>query len=330
VTLRIGTRGSALAMSQAGMVARQISEQTGMPTELVPITTAGDTSNAPVARLGVGVFVSALREALVDKEVDLAVHSYKDLPTAPDDRLQVVAVPPRVDPRDALVTPQGRGLADLPPGARVGTGAPRRIAQLHALGRGLVPVPVRGNVDSRLARVTSGELDALLLASAGLIRLGRADVITETLDPAVLLPAPAQGALAVECRADDQYLLETLAALDHLPSRAAVVAERTMLATLEAGCSAPVAGYAELTPTGAFRLTGAVIALDGTRSIRHSRIIAAPGTGPELIDVARRLGEELAADLLAAGAQTIMAARGPGGAEPTRSTGEHSRSDDDS
>ena len=328
MTLRIGTRGSALAMSQAGMVARQISEQTGMPTELVPITTAGDTSNAPVARLGVGVFVSALREALVDKEVDLAVHSYKDLPTAPDDRLQVVAVPPRVDPRDALVTPQGRGLADLPPGARVGTGAPRRIAQLHALGtRAGTGAGQRGSAG------WPGDVqgtDALLLASAGLNLVGRADVITETLDPAVLLPAPRRGALAVECRADDQYLLE-IAGGARPPTQLSRGSGRAdHAATLEAGCSAPVAGYAELTPTGAFRLTGAVIALDGTRSIRHSRIIAAPGTGPELIDVARRLGEELAADLLAAGAQTIMAARGPGGAEPTRSTGEHSRSDDDS
>lgn len=312
MTIRVGTRGSALAMTQAGTVARRITELTGVPTELVPITTAGDTSNAPVARIGVGVFVSALREALVDKEIDVAVHSYKDMPTAEDDRLSVVAVPPRVDPRDALVTRDGTRLSELPEGARIGTGAPRRIAQLQLLGLGLKPIPVRGNVDSRLDRVSSGELDGLLLASAGLIRLGRAEVITERLDPAVMLPAPAQGALAVECRADDHHLLETLPALDHAPSRAAVVAERTLLATLEAGCSAPVAGFAELTRDGRLRLTAAVVSVDGSRAVRHSRAISRPST-EELVDVAQALGQELAAELLEAGARTIMAADGPGG-----------------
>ncbi|MPZ26311.1 MAG: hydroxymethylbilane synthase, partial [Micromonosporaceae bacterium] len=198
--VRLGTRGSALALTQARAVADALTVATGVPVELVTVATAGDRSTAPVAQLGVGVFVSALRDALAAKEIDVAVHSYKDLPTAPADGLGVAAVPERADPRDALVARDRLRLAELPAGARVGTGAPRRVAQLRALGRGLEPVPVRGNVDTRLRRVADGDLDALVLARAGLDRLGRGAEITETLDPAVLLPAPAQGALAVECR----------------------------------------------------------------------------------------------------------------------------------
>jgi hydroxymethylbilane synthase len=254
-----------------------------------------------VAQLGVGVFVSALREALVAKEIDIAVHSYKDLPTAPAEGLVIAAVPLRADPRDVLVARDGMTLADLGPGARIGTGAVRRIAQLHAAGRGWEPVPIRGNVDTRLRKVAEGELDAVIIARAGIARLGRADEITETLDPLVMLPAPAQGALAVECRIDDVETAERLAVLDDEYSRAAVVAERALLATLEAGCSAPVAALAEVAEGDdgpEIYLRGGVFSPDGTNTIRLSR------TGT-LADPAE-VGRALARDLRAEGADQLM------------------------
>ncbi|WLS47487.1 hydroxymethylbilane synthase [Micromonospora profundi] len=305
--LRLGTRGSALAMAQSGQVAEALTAATGRPVELVEVLTAGDQSNAPVHRLGVGVFVSALRDALTARTIDFAVHSYKDLPTASDGGLLVAAVPPRQDPRDALIARDGRTLTELAPGATVGTGALRRIAQLNALGLQLEVTPIRGNVDTRLARVLGpdADLDAVVLARAGLARLDRADVITETLDPMLMLPAPAQGALAVECRADDQDLIELLALLDHAPSHAAVTAERALLATLEAGCSAPVAAYAELAEgdTGdEIYLRGAVISPDGTRDLRLSRT----GTPAD----AAEIGKALAAELLELGADSILGHEG--------------------
>ncbi|SCL63754.1 hydroxymethylbilane synthase [Micromonospora citrea] len=317
--LRLGTRGSKLAMAQSGHVAEALTAATGRPVELVEVVTAGDRSSAPVHRLGVGVFVSALRDALTAGTIDFAVHSYKDLPTAAAPGLHVAAVPPRQDPRDALVARDGRTLAELPPGAGVGTGALRRVAQLHALGMQLQVTPIRGNVDSRLARVLGPEadLDAVVLARAGLARLGRTDVITETLDPMLMLPAPAQGALAVECRVDDTDMVELLAVLDHAPSRAAVVAERALLATLEAGCSAPVAAYAVIAegePTGSnaegdageeIYLRGAVISPDGTRDIRLSRT----GTPAD----AAEIGKALAAELLDLGADSILGQEGHAG-----------------
>ncbi|MEU1749954.1 hydroxymethylbilane synthase [Micromonospora arida] len=305
--LRLGTRGSALAMAQSGQVAEAVTAATGRHVELVEVVTAGDRSNAPVHRLGVGVFVSALRDALTAGTIDFAVHSYKDLPTAAAGGLHIAAVPARQDPRDALVARDGRTLAELPPGATVGTGALRRIAQLHALGLQLEVTPIRGNVDTRLGRVLGPEadLDAVVLARAGLARLGRLDVITESLDPMLMLPAPAQGALAVECRVDDQDLVELLAVLDHAPSRAAVTAERAFLATLEAGCSAPVAAYAELAEgeTGdEIYLRGAVISPDGTRDLRLSRT----GTPAD----AAEIGKALAAELLDLGADSILGHEG--------------------
>ncbi|MEU1605873.1 hydroxymethylbilane synthase [Micromonospora matsumotoense] len=308
--LRLGTRGSALAMAQSGHVAEAITAATGRAVELVEVVTAGDRSSAPVQRLGVGVFVSALRDALTARTIDLAVHSYKDLPTAGASGLHIAAVPPRQDPRDALVATGGRTLAELPPGAVVGTGALRRIAQLHALGLQLEVTPIRGNVDTRLGRVfgPDADLDAVVLARAGLARLGRTDVITETLDPMLMLPAPAQGALAVECRADDSDLVELLAVLDHAPSRAAVIAERALLATLEAGCSAPVAAYAELAEGDAgdeIYLRGAVISPDGSRDIRLSRT----GTPAD----AAEIGKALAAELLELGADSILGHEGSTG-----------------
>jgi len=288
-------------LAQSGLVADALTAATGRPVELVEIVTAGDRSAAPVAQLGVGVFVSALREALIAKEIDFAVHSYKDLPTAPAEGLVIAAVPLRADPRDALVARADATLADLGTGARIGTGAVRRIAQLHAARRGWEPVPIRGNVDTRLRKVADGELDAVILARAGIARLGRADEITETLDPLVMLPAPAQGALAVECRIDDAETIEKLALLDDEYSRAAVVAERALLATLEAGCSAPVAALAEVAEGDdgpEIYLRGAVFSPDGTNTIRLSR------TGT-LADPAE-VGRALARDLRAEGADQLM------------------------
>jgi hydroxymethylbilane synthase len=301
--LRLGTRGSALARAQSTYVADAFRAATGRPVELVEIVTAGDRSTAPVAQLGVGVFVSALRDALIANEIDFAVHSYKDLPTAAPGGLHIAAVPAREDPRDALVARDGLALAELPDGAVVGTGAVRRIAQLNALRLPLSVTPIRGNVDTRIGRVLgpSADLHAVVLARAGLLRLGRADAITETLDPMLMLPAPAQGALAVECRLDDHDLVELLATLDHAPTRAAVTAERALLATLEAGCSAPVAAYAELAEGedgDEIYLRGAVISPDGSRAVRLSRT----GTPAD----AAEIGKALAADLLDNGADTLF------------------------
>ncbi|HTZ28679.1 MAG TPA: hydroxymethylbilane synthase, partial [Streptosporangiaceae bacterium] len=243
--LRLGTRKSPMAIVQSQHVARLISERTGREVELVGITTFGDVSRAQIAQIGgTGVFVSGLRTALLQGDVDVAVHSLKDLPTAQPEGIVLAAVPARDDPRDALAAHDGAKLADLPPGATIGTGAPRRAAQLLLLRPDLRPVPVRGNANTRLGRVTSGEVDAVVLAYAGLARIGRLDAVTQIFDPDEMLPAPGQGALAVECRSDRPDLADLLAAVDDPATHAATTAERTLLAALEAGCSAPVGGYA--------------------------------------------------------------------------------------
>lgn len=246
--IRLGTRPSALALAQSGMVADRL-RAAGREVELVEVRTPGDRSSAPVAQLGVGVFVSALRDALARGEVDVAVHSYKDLPSAPDPRLVLAAVPPREDPRDALVARDGLVLGELRPGSRVGTGSPRRIAQLTALGLGLELVPIRGNVDTRIGKVASGELDAVVVAAAGLRRLGRIAEATELIDPLQVLPAPAQGALAVECRhgePDAELAAFLRATLDDELARATVTAERAVLAALDADCYLPVGALADI------------------------------------------------------------------------------------
>jgi hydroxymethylbilane synthase len=297
MTLRLGTRGSALALAQSNLIAARVRQATGRAVELVEIVTTGDRSSAPVQALGVGVFVSGLRDALLAKDIDFAVHSYKDLPTAPPQELTVAAVPERDDPRDVLVARDGLTLRQLPAGARVGTGALRRIAQLNALGLPVEVLPIRGNVDTRIGKVTSGELDAVVLARAGLNRLGRAGEATEVLEPEVMLPAPAQGALAVECRLDDPDVVAALSTLDHVATRAAVTAERALLARLEAGCSAPVAGLA-VVAGGLIDLRGAVLSPDGKVAIRSDRT----GTLADAVAVGRLLAE----DLLGAGADTVL------------------------
>jgi hydroxymethylbilane synthase len=300
--LRLGTRRSPLATAQATEVAAALTERTGRQVELVPVTTYGDTSRAALSQIGgTGVFVGALREALLAGDVDCAVHSLKDLPTADAEGVLLAAVPPREDPRDVLVARDGRTLGELPGGSRVGTGSPRRAAQLRALGLGLDVVDVRGNVDTRLRLVESGEVDAVVLARAGLARLGRLDVVTEVIDPLQMLPAPGQGALAVECRSGDTTTAALLGTLDDGPTRLAVEAERTLLATLEAGCSAPVGAYGEAAEgehVPELYLRAVVSAVDGSASVRLS------ATGP--LGEAVRIGRDLAAELLAEGAADLM------------------------
>src|SRR6202048_4450851 len=232
-------------MTRAGAIKAALAAK-GHAAELVIISTEGDRSSEPIADIGVGVFTAALREAIHDRSVDMAGHSYKDWPTAPDPRFVIAAIPPREDARDALVARDGLVLGELPAGSVIGTSSPRRAAQLRALGLGLEIRPLRGNLDTRLNRVSNGDLDGIVVARAGLARLGRLGDVTETLEPVQMLPAPAQGALAVECRAGDTGLIALLAELDDADTRAAVTAERVLLAELGAGCSAPVGAIAEV------------------------------------------------------------------------------------
>lgn len=301
--VRFGTRGSALARTQSGHVAEAFRAATGRDVELVEIRTEGDRSSAPLATIGgTGVFVTALRDALLGGHVDVAVHSLKDLPTAPADGIVLAAVPTREDPRDVLVARDGLTLGELPPGSRVGTGSPRRVAQLEALGLGLRMVGVRGNVDTRLRKVRDGDLDAVVLARAGLSRLGRVCEVTETLDPLQVLPAAGQGALAVECRAGDDLSDDLRAALDDPNTRAAVTCERTLLAGLEAGCSAPVGALAEIAEGDdgdELWVRAVAMSTDGTRAVRRS----ATGRPDEAVE----LGRTLAAEMLAEGAAELVA-----------------------
>jgi hydroxymethylbilane synthase len=307
--LRLGTRRSALAMAQARAVADSLQAR-GVRVDLVGVTTRGDRSaraNSPLSQAGgVGVFVTELRTALLGGDVDLVVHSLKDLPTRAAAGLTVAAMPAREDPRDALVARDALSLDQLPVGASVGTGSPRRAAQLLAARPDLDIRPLRGNVDTRLAKVGS-DLDAVVVAAAALARLGRPAHATQLLDPAVMLPAPGQGALAVECRAPDVevggFLHQLIATLDDSPTRAAVLAERTVLAELEAGCAAPVGALASVDgPPGSLdlHLVASVVSVDGRSAIRRS------ATGPARD--AEQIGRRLASQLLAAGAGSLIGA----------------------
>jgi hydroxymethylbilane synthase len=312
--LRLGTRRSKLAMSQSGHVADAVRAITGRPVELVEITTFGDVSREHLAQIGgTGVFVTALREALLRGEVDFAVHSLKDLPTSQPDDLVIAAMPLREDPRDALVARDGLTFEQLPDGSRIGTGSPRRTAQLNhlalSLGKRIETVPIRGNVDTRIGYVRDGELDAVVLAAAGLNRIGRGDEATDLLSVDSVLPAPGQGALAVECLASDTDLIAALGALDDPDTRAAVTAERSLLAALEAGCSAPVGAFADLLDDGQtvneMRLRGVVGTLDGTTLVQ----LSTTGPVPQSYDEAMALGRELADEMLAKGAAGLMGER---------------------
>ncbi|PCG82373.1 hydroxymethylbilane synthase [Streptomyces sp. WZ.A104] len=312
--LRLGTRRSKLAMAQSGLVAEAVREVTGRAVELVEITTYGDTSREHLAQIGgTGVFVAALREALLRGEVDFAVHSLKDLPTGQPDDLVLAAVPQREDPRDALIARDGLTFEQLPDGARVGTGSPRRMAQLNAYARShglrIETVPIRGNVDTRIGFVRDGKLDAVVLAAAGLSRLGRTGEVTDFLPVDTVLPAPGQGALAIECAASDADLAAALAELDDPYTRAAVTAERALLAALEAGCSAPVGALADLLVDGQvvneLRLRGVVGTTDGSSLVQ----LSTTGPVPTSHDDAAALGRELAAEMLAKGAAGLMGER---------------------
>lgn len=295
MTLKIGTRRSNLATTQAGHM-RDALIDLGHDAELHLVTTAGDVNMAPVERIGVGVFTQALREALDAGECDIAVHSFKDLPTAPDERFHLV-VPVRADAREALIARDNLTLEDLPQNARVGTSAPRRISQLMAARPDLDIRPLRGNIETRMGYVTEGELDAVVLAYAGLSRVGQGERATQIFDPSIILPAPAQGALAIECRAGDE---EARKAIDLLLDAAAYTCantERIVLNRLEAGCTAPVAAHSTIDADGTIHLTAGVYALDGSTQL----VYTGEGTDPVA------LGEAASADLLARGAAAIIA-----------------------
>ncbi|MCQ0001571.1 hydroxymethylbilane synthase [Streptomyces sudanensis] len=317
--LRLGTRRSKLAMAQSGQVADAVRRLTGRPVELVEITTYGDVSREHLAQIGgTGVFVAALRDALLAGEVDFAVHSLRDLPTTQHDGLVLAAIPVREDPRDVLVARDGLPLAELAASARggtarVGTGSPRRMAQLNAYARDhglrIETVPIRGNVDTRVGYVRDGELDAVVLAAAGLSRLGRIGEVTEFLPFDTVLPAPGQGALAIECASGDDDLVAALAPLDDAHTRAAVTAERSLLAALEAGCSAPVGALADLPAGGQdvheMRLRGVVGTTDGSTLVQLSTTGPVPTSHHDAV----ALGRELAEEMLAKGAAGLMGER---------------------
>ncbi|OEV05134.1 porphobilinogen deaminase [Streptomyces nanshensis] len=322
--LRLGTRRSKLAMAQSGLVAEQVRRVTGRPVELVEITTYGDTSKEQLAQIGgTGVFVTALRDALLEGRIDFAVHSLKDLPTAQPDQLRLAAVPRRADPRDALIARDGLRFEELAASvrttgrpARIGTGSPRRMSQLAAwarsLGTEVDTVPIRGNIDTRIGYVRSGELDAVVLAAAGMERTGRLDEVTELIGPDAVLPAPGQGALAVECASADAHLATQLAELDDPHTRAAVTAERTLLAALEAGCSAPVGALADLLGDGQvvteMRLRGVVGTIDGETLVQLSTTGPVPAS-VEGTAIPENMGRELADEMLAKGAAGLMGER---------------------
>jgi hydroxymethylbilane synthase len=300
--LRVGTRGSALALAQSGMVADRIARIAGCAVELVRIRTEGDVNTGPLAVIGgTGVFVTGVRAALLEGRVDVVVHSYKDLPTAPAEGISLTAVPERENPFDALCARNRLTLGELPAAATVGTGSPRRAAQLLSHRPDLQVVPIRGNVDTRLRKVTDGELDAVVLAAAGLNRLGRSDAISQILDTEVMLPAPAQGALAVETRAGvASWFTEAVRTLDDPATRAAALAERVLLRDLEAGCSAPVGAFGQVTDES-LTLRAVVVAAGGGDQFRVLR------GGP--VTAASELGAAAAADLLAQGAAHMLGPR---------------------
>lgn len=290
--VRIGTRGSALALAQTQTIANALTAKTGAVVEIITVTTHGDRSTESLSTIGgTGVFASALREALLAGECDVVVHSLKDLPTDPEPGLVIAAIPKRADARDALCAHDGLTLETLPEGARVGTGSPRRVAQLLARRPDLEVVDIRGNIDTRLGRTVGGDLDAVVLAAAGLERIGRSEAVTEFLSLAGWPTAPGQGALALEVRAGEEKLV---AALDHKPTRTIVTAERAVLAQLEAGCAAPIAAHAFI-DDGLLFLDGRVYAPDGTDKVTSSHALYVSDTPNPAADVAGRVSAELIA-----------------------------------
>ncbi len=309
---RIATRRSALAVAQAGHVRDALAAATGRPAELVPMATTGDLNpDRAIEAFDVkGVFVDKTRQAVLDGDCHVVVHSYKDLPTEPAEGLTIGAVPERVDPRDVLVTRDGHRLATIPRGMpfTVGTSSTRRRAQLARARRDLLLQPLRGNLDTRLRKVADGDLDAVVVALAGLLRAGPSehDLRAIPLEHGEVLHAPAQGALAVECRVDDAETREALGLLDHAESRTCVTAERAMLAALQGGCTAPIGAHAHLQsgtgPVPRLELLGMVADPNGTRMVRASHETSSEE--PEL------LGRTLAATLLGQGGDEILSRLG--------------------
>ena len=301
--LRIGTRGSLLAKWQAENVRKQLFAATGMEAEIVIIKTSGDKlQQAPLTEIGgKGIFIKELEEALLDEAVDLAVHSVKDIPTDTPSRLCFPAVLKRADVRDCLVAANGVTLASLRQGARVGTGSLRRQAQLLHIRPDLDFRDLRGNVDTRLRKVESGEYEAIVLAKAGLDRLGLSKRIVETLSPEVCMPAVGQGAIAVEARLKDTEAAELLVPLDDAETRTAIIAERALLAALQGGCQVPLGAWAR-TERGEFVMEACVCSVDGVQYIKE-RVV---GTAEQ----ATQLGQQLAQQLLQAGAMDILQAAG--------------------
>lgn len=297
-TWRIGSRGSALALWQANFVREKLAAL-AVQAEIVVIKTSGDQfQQAEIAKIGVkGVFIKEIEEALLEGRVDVAVHSMKDVPTAVPVGLAFPAISKRGDPRDCLVSRNSAGLDQLPRGARVGTSSVRRQAQLRHVRPDLQFCELRGNVDTRLRKLEEGQYDAIVLAKAGLDRLGCSDRITEVLSPDICLPAVGQGALGVEARAEDQDRMGRLAPLDDQETRVAVTAERALLDVLEGGCQLPLGAWARM-EGGSLILDGAVFSLDGTHFVRQ-RVIDSPQD-------ADGLGRELARRLLAAGGDAIL------------------------
>jgi hydroxymethylbilane synthase len=300
--VRIATRGSALALAQSGAVARALEAALGCETELLPLVTSGDRlADASLAAVGgKGLFVKEIEEALLDGRADLAVHSAKDLPAQVHAGLALAAFPPRADARDALVArAAGTKLLALPKGARVGTGSARRASQLRALRPDLEVVALRGNVDTRLRRLLERDLDAVLLACAGLERLALADVIQERIDPALLLPAVGQGTLALQTRAGDA-LEQAVRALDDAATRVCLAAERAFLVALEGDCFVPLAALAEVGGDGRLRLRGLVASPDGSAVVRSEQWAT--------VAEAELAGRRAADEVRAGGGDAILAA----------------------
>jgi len=319
--LRVGTRGSDLALAQTKVVAAALGKASGLEVELVTVTTHGDTSRESLASLGgTGVFASALRESLLAGECDVIVHSLKDLPTSAHPGLVIGAVPRRADARDvlcasdALRSGNGATLSALPPGSRVGTGSPRRMAQLRAARGDIEIVDIRGNIDTRLRRVSADasdadRLDAIVLAAAGLGRIGRSDAATQTFSLSDWPTAPGQGALALEVRDGEQRgsapLAKALASVNHATTRAIVSAERLVLAGLEAGCAAPI-GATALIEDGLLFLTATVYKPDGTEKLTSSHATSLEGAALHaLLAAAQGAADRVVAELLESGAADL-------------------------
>ncbi len=299
MTIRLGTRSSALALWQAHWVADRLRDL-GATVELIHITTVGDQTSGPIGQLGSqGVFTKAIQRSLLDNEVDLAVHSLKDLPTDAVAGLQLAAVPPRANPGDVLVSSMAKSIDDLPEASRIGTGSVRRRAQLLAVRPDLKVLPIRGNVDTRLRKLDDGEFDGLVLAEAGLTRLGRMGTSATPIPPDIMLPAVGQGALGLETRRDDQLTSDVVRKLNDTSSCQSVLAERSLLAALRGGCLAPVGAWGRC-EADQLMLDAVVLSPDGQQRLAHRSSAA--------IDQAEQLGADVAAALLRQGAAELISA----------------------